>query len=213
MWDTILLGGAIMVPLGLCSVIGLGIIIERSFSMRRIKIIPPEIVRILENIQSRDDIKLAWNMCNQNAGVFANIVRVGLESIELSRAEIKEALEDQGRQEVRTLEKGMVILETVAGIAPLLGLLGTVLGMREVFGVISLEGLGGTAQLSGGISQALITTIFGLSIGILALVFYNFYSKRAENLISEIEMYSIRLVNKLHHLQANNEPVLNEGDE
>ena len=201
MWETILLGGPIMVPLALCSVIGLAIVIERSFGLRRDKIIPQEIVRILENIQGREDVKLAMNMCRQNGGAFANIVRVGLESIDLQRPEMKEALEDRGRQEVRALQKGMVILETVAGIAPLLGLLGTVLGMREVFGVISLEGLGGAAQLSGGISQALITTIFGLSIGIVALVFYNFYNKRAENLIGEIEEYSIHMVNKLHDLQ------------
>lgn len=201
MWETILLGGPIMVPLALCSVIGLAIVIERAFSLRPAKIIPQEIVRILENVQGREDIKMAINMCRQNGGAFANIVRVGLESIDMQRTEMKEALEDRGRQEVRSLQKGMVILETVAGIAPLLGLLGTVLGMREVFGVISLEGLGGAAQLSGGISQALITTIFGLSIGIVALVFYNFYSKRAENLIGEIEEYSIHMVNKLQELQ------------
>ena len=202
MWETILLGGIIMVPLALCSVLGFGIVIERSFALQRKKIIPAEIERILENIRGMEDIQLALSMCRQNEGIFANIVRVGLESVDMPRAEIKEAVEDQGRQEVRTMLKGMVVLETVAGIAPLLGLLGTVLGMREVFGVISLEGLGGTAQLSGGISQALITTIFGLSIGILALVFYNIFSRRSENLIGDIEAYSIMLVNKLHYLQS-----------
>jgi biopolymer transport protein ExbB len=201
MWETILLGGPIMVPLGLCSIIGLAIVIERSISLRRDKIIPQEIVRILDNIQGREDINLAMNMCRQNGGAFANIVRVGLESIDLERSEMKEALEERGRQEVRSLQKGIVILETIAEIGPLLGLLGTVLGMREVFGVISMEGLGGASQLSGGISQALITTIFGLPIGILGLVFYNFYNKRAENLISEIEEYCIHMVNKLQTLQ------------
>lgn len=200
MWDLILRGGPIMVPLGLCSVLAMAIVLERTLFLRKSRIIRPEVLRVIDSIQAVKDVGMAVALCQQNRGVFANIVRVGLECVQQQRAEIKEALEDQGRQEVRKLERGMVVLETVAGIAPMLGLLGTVLGMRDVFDVISVEGVGGAMSLSAGIAQALITTIFGLSIGIVALVFFNFFTTRAESIIADIEMYSTSLVRKLQTL-------------
>ena len=116
----------------------------------------------------------------------------------MNKSEIKELITDEGRQQVRDLEKGLVILETVAGIAPLLGLFGTVLGMIRVFDTISKIGVGQASALSGGISEALITTAVGLSIGIPALVFFNYFTSRAENLILDIEKYSTTLLQKIH---------------
>jgi len=201
--DFISKGGIMMYPLFLCSILGLAILIEKTASLRRSKVIVPEIVSVLDNIKGPGDIGLALSICERHEGPFANIIRVGLENRELPREEIKEALNDQGRQEVYALERGLVIIETVAGIAPLLGLLGTVMGILKVFNVISVQGVGQASALSGGISEALITTIVGLFIGIPAVVVYNFFSNKAEELVLEIEKYSSMLLKKVASFQNN----------
>lgn len=183
-----------MIPLALCSIVALAIAIEKSLSLRRKIVIIPEVVNILENIKGPDDVGLALSICEKHEGPFANVIRVGLESRHLPKEEIKETLVDAGRQEVRTLERGLVILETVAGISPLLGLLGTVIGILKVFNVISTLGVGQAAALSGGISEALITTVVGLVIGIPAVVVFNYFTHKAENFIMDIEKYSSALL-------------------
>ncbi len=193
-------GGIIMIPLLLSSILGLAIVIERFISLRRNKILIPEIISVVEEFSTTEDIKLATNICMKNRGSFSNIVLTGLQNIELTPEDVRELLVDQGRQEVRTLERGLPALETVAGIAPLLGLLGTVLGMIKVFTVISTQGTGQASLLAGGISEALITTATGLVIGILALIMYNYFSNRAENYILDIEKYTTKLMQKIRKL-------------
>ncbi len=195
-------GGITMYPLLLCSIVGLAIVIEKFIVLRRKKVIIPEIVNVLDNIKSSADSGLALSICEKHKGPFADVIRVGLESWFLPREEIKEALNDQGRQEVRQLERGLVILETIGGIAPLLGLLGTVTGILKVFNIISTMGVGQATALAGGISEALITTIAGLSIGIPAVVGYNYFTDRAEGFILEIEKYSSQLLNKMISFQV-----------
>ena len=197
MWETILDGGVMMIPLSLCSVFVIAIIFERCYSLRRKKVIKPETISIIEKINSDEDVKMALSLCRESNDSFSNIICTALLSEKTNSDEIKELIEEQGRGEVRRLEKGLVIPESIAGIAPLLGLLGTVIGMIEVFDVITVEGTAKTAALSGGISEALITTVAGLSIGILALVFYNYYANRAETFILEIEKHSSRLLQKM----------------
>ena len=196
-WDFLAKGGIIMIPLFLCSITALAITIEKFVALRHRKVIVPEVVSVLENVKGVNDLGLAVSICEKHDGPFANIIRISLENHGLPREEIKETLLDQGRQEIHQLEKGLGMLETVAGIAPLLGLLGTVLGILKVFKVISVMGVGQATALAGGISEALITTIAGLFIGIPALVAYNYFSSRAEALVLEIEKYSNRLLNKI----------------
>ncbi len=195
-------GGFIIYPLLLCSIVALAIVIEKWIALRRKKVLIPEIVSVIENIKGPGDIGLALSICEKHKGPFANIIRVGLESRDLPREEIKEALNDQGRQEVYSLEKGLVILETIAGIAPLLGLLGTVIGILKVFNVIHAMGVGQATAMAGGISEALITTIVGLSIGIPAVVGFNFFTNKAESLVLEIEKYSSALLKKVASFQV-----------
>jgi biopolymer transport protein ExbB len=190
-------GGFVMYPLLLCSIMGLAVIIEKAISLRRKKTIVPEIVNVLDNIKEAGDIGLALSICEKHRGPFANIIRAGLENRRLPREELKEILTDQGRQEAHRLEKGLTILETIAGIAPLLGLLGTVIGILKVFNVISVMGVGQANAMAGGISEALITTILGLSIGIPTVVVYNYFTNKAETLILEIERNSSRLLKKV----------------
>ena len=190
-------GGIIMYPLFLCSIAALAVAIEKAIALRRRKIIIPEVVAVLENVKAPNDFGLAVSICEKHHGPLANVVRISLENPGLPREELKEALLDQGRQEVHQLERGLGVLETVAGIAPLLGLLGTVLGILKVFKVIADLGVGQAAALAGGISEALITTIAGLFIGIPALVAYNYFAHKAEALVLEIEKYSNRLLARI----------------
>lgn len=193
-------GGLMMYPLILASFLATAIIIERFFSLRKKRIVIPEIINIVEQFKSFKDIELAQNICSKYKGPLSNLIRIGLENHELDRVEIKELIEDQGRQEVRQLEKGLPILETIAAISPLMGLLGTVLGMIKVFGVIKEQGIGQAAALSGGISEALITTVTGLFVGIPVLIFFNYFANKAESFVLDIEKHSTALIQKIHHM-------------
>ncbi len=187
--------------MALASFIALIIIIERAIILRKKKIIIPDIINVIENFSSLKDVELARNICSKFNGPLPNLIKVGLDNSDLDRDEIKELIEDQGRQEVRQLERGLTALETIAVISPLLGLLGTVLGMIQVFTVIQEQGIGQASALSGGISEALLTTVTGLFIGIPVLIFYNWFTKVAENFVLDIEKYSNYLIQKLHHIK------------
>jgi len=190
-----------MIPLLFCSILAVAIIIERGIFLKSKNILNTETVWIIENVNGLDDINKALSQCKNRNDAFSNIISMTLQAFSITPDTIRENVEEQGKIEVRKLEKGLVVLETIAGIAPLLGLLGTVIGMIEVFDVISLEGVTRTASLSSGISEALITTVTGLSIGIFALVFYNYFTNKTENLVVEIEHYSTKLLQKLQHIQ------------
>jgi len=190
-------GGIVMIPLLFGSILTVAIVIERAISLRAKKIIIPEIVTAVERIKCPDDIRVAESICETYPGTFANVMLPALRNRDLDREELKEFIIDQGRQEVRTLERGLVGLETIAGVAPLLGLMGTVVGMIKVFNVISQKGLGQANVLSGGISEALITTVTGLAIGIPALIAYNIFTSRAEGFVLDIEKYTASLLHRI----------------
>lgn len=201
MWETIVQGGVLMVPLAACSVLALWVVVDRAFHLRVSRVMEPEIVGVIDSLEEPGDIPLARSICDRHPGPFAAIVRVALDNRDRPREELRELIEDQGRQEVARLERGLGLLETVAGIAPLLGLLGTVFGMIQVFEVVSQQGVGQAQSLSGGISQALITTAAGLSIGIPALVGYNYFAGKAERLVLDMEAHTNRLVQKILRFQ------------
>jgi biopolymer transport protein ExbB len=193
-WDFLVKGGPTMIPLGLCSVVALAVALEKLWFLRRKRILIPEVVAVVENLRHEEDVDLTLKICSKYDSAFPNIVRVALENRDLDREELKELINDRGRQEVRSLERGMGVLETVAGIAPLLGLLGTVLGILRVFNVISDVGVGQAQSLAGGIAEALITTIVGLCIGIPALVAFNYFTHRAESFVLDIEEFTAELM-------------------
>lgn len=197
MWGTLLQGGLVMIPLAACSVLAMWVILDRSWHLRRDRVVRSEIVDVIDTLEGPGDIPLARSICERNPGAFSAIVLTVLDHRDRPRDEMREAVEDQGRQEVARLERGLGVLETVAAIAPLLGLLGTVLGMIDVFDVVSRQGAGQARSLSGGISQALITTATGLSIGIPSLVAYNWLVGRAEKLVLDLEGHANRLMKKI----------------
>ncbi|MFH1755305.1 MAG: MotA/TolQ/ExbB proton channel family protein, partial [Candidatus Latescibacterota bacterium] len=168
MWAILVKGGPVMVPLVLLSVMGVAVAIEKLINLRNQRVIQSEIVGCIESVKDPSDIPMAIKLCQRYNSPFANMIRAGLEEAQSSPGEIRQTLEDVGRREMKRLEKYLVVLETVAGASPLLGLLGTVFGMIKVFSVISIAGVGQAGLLSGGIAEALITTAFGLSIGIPA---------------------------------------------
>jgi biopolymer transport protein ExbB len=152
-WEFLTKGGITMIPLGLCSIIGLAIVIEKFIALRRSRILIPEVVAVIDGLTTADDVPLVLSICEKHNGALPNIVRTALENRHLPRDEMKEVIIDQGRQEIRSLERGLSALETVAAISPLLGLFGTVIGIFKIFQVISRMGVGQASALSGGISK------------------------------------------------------------
>jgi biopolymer transport protein ExbB len=189
LFSIFLKGGIIMWPILLCSIIALTVIIDRYIVLRKAKInIPAFMVRIRGLIKKKD-ISGAISYCMEEKSPVANIIRKGLKKYRLGHERVKEAIENAGKQEISKLEKGLTILATVAGIAPLLGFLGTVTGMISAF--ITIEDLAGAANpsdLAGGIWEALITTAFGLIVGIPALAFYNYFLSAVKKTVGEMEM-------------------------
>lgn len=192
--EKLLDGGLMMIPLAVCSVVAAVVAFERMLALRRSKVVPSKIAEVAELARPGRDLSVSIEVCERNPGVFANILRVGLESARLPWDQAREAVLEAGRQETPNLERNLVWLETVAGVAPLLGLLGTVLGMIKTFAAIAAVGLGDPQVLSSGISEAMITTATGLGIGIPALIFHNLLSARAENLVLEIEQRVSRML-------------------
>jgi biopolymer transport protein ExbB len=197
MIDIFVKGGWVMYPLLLSSILALGVVIERFWYLRKKKILVPEIIGVLDQIKSPGDLQLAKSICEKFKGPFSRIVLTSIENQDFPSDELRMLVEDEGRQEVRILQRGLVTLETIAAIAPLLGLLGTILGMIKVFNVIETLGVGQAKALSGGISEALITTAAGLLIGIPVLIAYNFFNHRAEAFILDMQKYVILLLDKL----------------
>lgn len=180
-----------MLPIFLCSIIGLAIIIDRYIVLRKAKINVPAFMVRLRGVLKKKDVNAAISYCMEEKSPAANIVRKGLKKYHLGHERVKEAIENAGKQEVSKLEKGLSVLATVSGVAPLLGFLGTVTGMISAFMRIEdLQGAANPSDLAGGIWEALITTAFGLAVGIMSYMFYNFLVTSVSKLVSDMEIIS-----------------------
>lgn len=188
LFSIFLRGGLVMWPILLCSILGLGVIIDRFIILRKAKINVPLFMVRIRTFLKRKDIDGAVSYCMEEKSPIANIVRKGLKKYKAGHARVKESIENAGAQEVSKLEKGLSILASVSGIAPLLGFLGTVTGMISAFMTIeNLQGSANPSDLAGGIWEALVTTAFGLMVGIPALAFYNYFLSRIKKLVSDME--------------------------
>lgn len=188
LFEIFLKGGFIMWLILATSIVGLAVVIDRFLVLRKARInVPAFMVRIRGFIKKKD-ISGAISYCMEEKSPVANIVRKGLKKYKYGHDRVKEAIENAGSQEISKLEKGLTILATVAGIAPLLGFLGTVTGMIQAFMTIQdLAGAANPSDLAGGIWEALITTAFGLIVGIPALAFYNYFLSAVKRLVGEME--------------------------
>jgi biopolymer transport protein ExbB len=187
-------GGPIMIPLAICSVLALAVIVERFWNLREDKILPPSEVEHLRGLIDRGEFERAEEYAASRPSPLNNILLPALENRRESREFVRQVVHDAGRQEVPGLERYLGILGTIASIAPLLGLLGTVLGMIQVFAVVSQQGVGQADALAGGIAQAMITTATGLAIAIPALAAYNYYVGKAEGMVLEMERIVLAMI-------------------
>ncbi|GMQ97242.1 MAG: MotA/TolQ/ExbB proton channel family protein [Gammaproteobacteria bacterium] len=197
MFEIVMAGGWVMVPIILCSIIALAIIVGRFWSLQEKRVLPANLVHQawdLAKSGSTDRDKI-----NELRGSpLGRILAAGLVNIAHSREIMKEAIEDTGRHVVHELERFLNSLGTIAAITPLLGLLGTVLGMIKVFAAITESGVGNPQALASGISEALITTAAGLIIAIPALLFYRFFKGRVDELVVRMEEEALLLVEVIH---------------
>jgi biopolymer transport protein ExbB len=195
--DLIEKSGPVFYALAFCSLIATAVIIERLIALRRSRVLPRQIIDLVEAVQPGKDLSLPLEICRRNPGVFSDVMRAGLENADQEWEVMRDAVIDAGRSETPAIERNLFWLQTVAQASPLLGLLGTVFGMIRMFSSVSLQGLGDPQVLSHGISEAMLATAEGLCIGIPALVAYNYLTSRSEQLIAEIETYAGRLVSRL----------------
>jgi biopolymer transport protein ExbB len=195
--DFLVSGGPVMVPIGLASVVAMAALMERVVALRTSRIVPHGFAVEVTELLNQGRYPDAVTLCRKSDSSVARIVEVAILARGRTRAEIKERLEELGRREAAGLEQYSQVLGTVASVAPLLGLLGTVWGMILTFEVIQQEGLGGVANLAGGISQALITTMAGLSVGIPTLIAYKWVLSRADELVLEMEEIALSVLDKL----------------
>lgn len=197
-FEIIMKGGILMIPIGLCSIIALAILIERLVSLRKIRINAKAFITRVRNILLRGDVDEAIRISQETPGPIAAITKAGLKKHDRPREEIKDAIETAAQSEVYHLERYLGILGTIAAIAPLIGFLGTVTGMIRAF--IQIQTLGGNVDasvLAGGIWEALITTAAGLSVGIPALIFYNWLQGKVEHHVFEMQESSGNLLDIL----------------
>ena len=194
MYELFLKGGILMYPIAFCSIIAVGIFLERMWVLRRGRVLPRDFLIEVEDLVMRRKRPEAISLCKRNNSSIAHVTRVGIENYGKKRDVIKEKIEEVGRREAASLERYINVIGTIAGVSPLLGLLGTVSGMIKSFNIISLQGVADPASLAGGISEALITTAAGLVVAIPTFVIYRYLSNKADSLILEMEENSIRMV-------------------
>ncbi len=190
-------GGPVMIPIGLSSLVGLAVFLERAVALRRGRVVPRDFAVEVDELLKQRRFGDVLTQCRKSGTALSRVVEVALGVRGRPRAEIKERLEEAGRREYAELERNSGILGTVASIAPLLGLLGTVWGMILTFDVIQEQGMGVVGSLAGGISQALITTMAGLSVGIPALVAYRWVMARADDLVLELEEVALSVLDQV----------------
>ena len=182
-------GGILMVPIFICSVIVVAVAVERYLAYRKVTVSVPQFMMKIRYPLSRGDVKTAVNECALVRGPVAAVIRAGLEKAKLDREFVREAMESAGSTETYHLEKNLSLLATLAGITPLIGFLGTVTGMIKAF--MKIQQLAGNVNadvLAGGIWEAMVTTAAGLSVGIPAMIFYNYYINRVREFTHQMEV-------------------------
>ena len=198
MIDIIMAGGWLMLPILICSVLVIAISIERYWTLNPNKIAP------------RNQLGQIWTLIQNNqldgerlkevrkSSPLGRILAAGLSNSRHGREIMKDSIEEAASQVVHELERFLTILSVIATVTPLLGLLGTVIGMIKVFNNIMLEGTGNAGLLAGGISQALITTAAGLCVAIPAMISHRYFQRRTDTIVVTMEQEAVKLVDAVH---------------
>jgi biopolymer transport protein ExbB len=191
-------GGWLMIPIIACSVIALAICLERLWTLRPSRISPPGLlaevwIHIKERTITTDKLREL-----KQGSPLGQILVAGLNNASHGREIMKESIQEAAGQVVHELERFLNPLGTIAAVTPLLGLLGTVIGMIKVFTEIMIQGTGNANVLAGGISEALITTAAGLTVAIPALIFHRFFQRRIDSLVVTMEQETVKLIEVMH---------------
>lgn len=197
MYDALLAGGLLMLPIVGCSLLATLIILERLWSLRVARIAPPRLGQEVCELIQQGQVNLYWLESHSPLG---GILAAGLRNARLGQDPMRARLQEAATAVVHDMERFLSPLGTIASITPLIGLLGTVVGMIQVFAVIvSAEGAERTAELAGGISQALVTTAAGLTVAIPALMFHRYFQRRVEDITVRMEEQAGQVVEFLAH--------------
>jgi biopolymer transport protein ExbB len=192
--EIIILGVLLM-----ASVIGLTFIIERGLALRQAKVMPPEVRTALETCRTAEDLPTLRRICQQHPSPLSRLLLRADHNRCYSRVENTSGLETAARFEVSRLERGLVILEITVGIAPLLGLVGTIYGLITLFAQLGASGLGDNNKLANGIALALYSTLLGLATAIPSLVAWSYYNKKVETLAIEMASLCDGFLRQLYH--------------
>jgi len=197
-YELMMAGGVIMIPILLCSVIALAIIFERLWTLRPSRIAPDNIVGDLLLKLKKKELTTSRLREIQNDSLLGRILVAGLINAKHGREIMKESIQEEASHVIHELERFLSGLGTIAAVSPLLGLLGTVIGMIEVFAEIQVVGAGNNQALAGGISKALITTAVGLTVAIPALVAHRFFQRRVDDIVVDMEQQALKMVEVVH---------------
>ena len=203
MFELIRAGGFLMWPILACSIISMGIIAERFWSLRQTKIAPTNLVANVWQWHKSDQLDAKRIQALRTNSPLGMILAAGLLNRKHSREIMKESIEEVGRLVAHGLERFLNTLGTISSITPLLGLLGTVIGMIKVFTVITSHGIGDPSILSEGISEALLTTAAGLSVAIPSLMFYRYFRGKVDDLVVTMEQEALKMVEVMHGIREN----------
>ena len=193
---TLAQGGPVMIPLAVCSVLAATVIIERYFALRQADHGGGRLMGIIRDAYRSGDGAEALVQCEQVGTPVANVLAAGLRG-HLTGKPVADMMEEQALVEQRGLSRWLIVLDTIVTLAPLLGLLGTVLGMIRAFGIISISGTSHPAGITGGVAEALIATATGLAIAIFCLIGYNWCRDKVRQVLEEIELRATQLENLL----------------
>ena len=205
MFELVKSGGWLMLPIILCSIVSISIIAERFWTLRRERVLPKHLVANAWSAVKQDHMTHTDIESLAKESSLGAILSVGLHNRNESRERIKECIEERGREVVHDMERFLNTLGTIASISPLLGLLGTVIGMISVFAAITTHGVGDPAALAGGISEAMITTAAGLTVAIVSLIFYRYFRRKVDSIVVIMEREAIKMVDVLHNHQMRND--------
>ncbi|MFS1523429.1 MotA/TolQ/ExbB proton channel family protein [Microbulbifer sp. 2304DJ12-6] len=198
MLEIIKSGGWLMLPILLCSVAVIAICIERLWTLHPQRIAPPTLLSEVWGLLKNNQLDAEQLKALRDSSPLGRIFASGLSNSRHGRDVMKDSIEETASQVVHELERYLGVLGTIAAVAPLIGLLGTVIGMIQVFTAIMLEGTGNAGVLAGGISQALITTAAGLTVAIPALMAHRYFQRRVDTIVVAMEQEAVKLVDALH---------------
>ncbi|MGP8198802.1 MAG: MotA/TolQ/ExbB proton channel family protein [Limisphaerales bacterium] len=195
----------IIAVLLLASVIGLTFIVERGLALRASKVMPPALEGALETFRTAEDLPMLRRICQQHPSALSRLLLQADKHRNWSKAENANGLETHARQEISKLERGLVVLEIIVGVAPLLGLVGTIYGLIALFARLGTSGIGDNNELASGISLALNATLLGLITAIPSLVAWSYYNKKVESHAVKMASLCDAFMRQLYHLDANRE--------